>query len=87
MNNIIKRDRIDQKIEEIVRESIYAWLKDHNEIFYNLPEEKCDEFIKMVFDIIKSEKYKKERVNALFHIYEVLAKIEIDYEDNVVRNN
>ena len=87
MNNIIKKDRIDQKVEEIVRESIYAWLKANNEIFYNLPEEKCDEFIKMVFDIIKSEKYKKERVNALFDIYEVLAKIEIDYEDNVVRNN
>jgi hypothetical protein len=87
MNNIIKRDRIDQKIEEIVRESIYAWLKDHDEIFANLSEEKSDEFVKTIFDIINSEKYKKERVNALFDIYEVLAKIEIDYEDNVVRNN
>jgi uncharacterized protein YfkK (UPF0435 family) len=87
MNNIIKKDRIDQKVEEIVRESIYAWLKANNEILYNLSEEKSDEFVKTVFDIIKSEKYKKERVNALFDIYEVLAKIEIDYEDNVVRNN
>jgi hypothetical protein len=31
MNNIIKKDRIDQKIEEIVRESVYAWLKANNE--------------------------------------------------------
>ena len=43
MNNIIKKDRIDQKIEEIVRESVYAWLKANNEILYNLSENDYNE--------------------------------------------
>ena len=66
MNNIIERDRINQKITKIIQESIYTWLRDNAEITDNFTEKRYEKFVKMIEDIGNRDDFHTNHINILF---------------------